>query len=543
MIAIILVACSSGDPASSGNDGPLVETGRAVTGTVGVEGGSLRATSSTGITYTLDVPAGALAQATQITLTPIRGLDGGPLSDGFVGAVQFGPSGLRFRIPAVLRIGATATAGGRTLVGFGSRNDGTAPGLDLAKSSGGTILLDVAHFSNAGASAATPDDLAHVTPADDVDPAEAAGDALARIVGSGTSADQIAGILRRWYVDAVHPGLQAADGGGAAAEGAALGEWVLWRVKRQTAAEISLIPVASIDALLATEDAEARPLVARAFHAEIDGSNADCVAQHDLAPLAAASGTQQVADHFGLGTADLGLDRHSFLRDACVTPEIESVAIPAPLQAGFPNSMDAQARMRFGNAGEPVGGPFAFSLTAVNATLGTPQGFSTADGRYTSVITAATQGAVSVSVGACVVLPGPLVAGSDLCASQEKLVQGVDLTGTWSGSYSQTIRDEAGNTAPGGGTLTLQIRQNQNAISGTYQNDVSTNLSFPGQVFATLSGVDLLNFQLVQSGQCPGSFTGPATINATGTVITAQFTGTSCAGTHSNGLATITRVP
>ena len=543
VVTLVLVACSSGDSTGAGNNGPLVETGRAVAATVGVEGGSVRATSSTGVTYTLEVPAGALVQSTQITLTPIRGLEGSPLSEGFVGAVQFEPSGLRFRVPAVLRIGAApALSGGRTLVGFGSRNDESGFRLDLATSAGGTTVLDVAHFSDAGASAATPADVASTTPADDLDPMELALDALARVVGSGTSAAQIAEILRRWYIDAVRPELQVADGGGAAAEQLALNEWLLWRAKRRTAAEISLIDPAAVDAQLATEDAEARPLVAAVFRAQIRRENDNCVAQRNLAPLAAASGLQEIADHFGLATVDLGLDRDSFRRDACARPVITSVAVPAPLQAGFPNSMDAQAGLRFGETGEPVGGPFSFSLTAINATLGTPQGFSTAEGKYTTVITAAAQGAVQLTIGACLVLPGEVVIGSDICVSEDRTVRGVDLTGAWSGTYSQTITTESGSTNTSG-NLTLQLTQNQNAISGTYQNSVSTSLSFPGQVFATLSGVDLVNFQLVQSGQCPGTFSGPATINGDGTVITASFSGTSCAGTHSNGHATITRVP
>jgi len=542
VMTLVLVACSSGDSTGTGNNGPLVETSRAVTATVGVEGGSVSATSSTGITYKLDVPAGALVQATQITLTPIRGLDGGLLSDGFVGAVQFGPSGLRFRIPAVLRIGAApALSGGRRLVGFGSANDGSALGLDLARSDGGAVLLDVIHFSDAGASAATPDDVAAALLAGGSDAATAADDALARIAGVGTSAEQIAEILRRWYIDAVRPELQAADGGGAAAEDLAMSEWVLWRVKRQLAKDITPNG-AALDALLATEDAEARPLAARVFRAEIRRENDRCAAQHELAPLAAASGLQEKATRFGLGSADLGLDRDTFLREACVRPEIILVTVPQPLQAGFPNSMDAQAGLRFGETGEPVGEPFSFSLTAINATLDTPQGFSTSDGKYTSVITAAAQGAVQLTVGACLVLPGEVVIGSDICVSEDRTVRGVDLTGAWSGTYSQTITTESGSTNTGG-NLALQLTQNQNAISGTYQNSVSTSLSFPGQVFATLSGVDLVNFQLVQSGQCPGTFSGPATINGDGTVITASFSGTSCAGTHSNGHATITRVP
>jgi len=542
VIALFLTACGGDSTGTGGDGGPLVETSRAVTETVGVEGGSVSATSSTGVTYRLDVPAGALAQATQITLTPIRGLDGGPLSDGFVGAVQFGPSGLRFRIPAVLRIGAApALSGGRRLVGFGSANDGSALGLDLARSDGGAVLLDVIHFSDAGASAATPDDVAAALLAGGSDAATAADDALARIAGVGTSAEQIAEILRRWYIDAVRPELQAADGGGAAAEDLAMSEWVLWRVKRQLAKDITPNG-AALDALLATEDAEARPLAARVFRAEIRRENDRCAAQHELAPLAAASGLQEKATRFGLGSADLGLDRDTFLREACVRPEIILVTVPQPLQAGFPNSMDAQAGLRFGETGEPVGEPFSFSLTAINATLGTPQGFSTSDGKYTSVITAAAQGAVQLTVGACLVLPGEVVIGSDICVSEDRTVRGVDLTGAWSGTYSQTITTESGSTNTSG-NLTLQLTQNQNAISGTYQNSVSTSLSFPGQVFATLSGVDLVNFQLVQSGQCPGTFSGPATINGDGTVITASFSGTSCAGTHSNGHATITRVP
>ena len=69
---------------------------RAVTATIPVEGGTLTATSADGTRFTLVVPAGALVQATTITMTPLASMEGVPFGEGEPMAVQLEPAGLTF---------------------------------------------------------------------------------------------------------------------------------------------------------------------------------------------------------------------------------------------------------------------------------------------------------------------------------------------------------------------------------------------------------------------------------------------------------------
>jgi hypothetical protein len=59
------------------------------------EGGELTLTSADGSVYTLDVPAGALLTETEISMTTIGSLEGGPVESNVYG-VQLEPSGLAF---------------------------------------------------------------------------------------------------------------------------------------------------------------------------------------------------------------------------------------------------------------------------------------------------------------------------------------------------------------------------------------------------------------------------------------------------------------
>ena len=71
---------------------------------IGSEGGSLSVTDPNQVSYTLDVPPGAVDEPLVFTLTPIGTIDGFPLSGGLLGAVRIQPEGLEFAIPAILTI-------------------------------------------------------------------------------------------------------------------------------------------------------------------------------------------------------------------------------------------------------------------------------------------------------------------------------------------------------------------------------------------------------------------------------------------------------
>ena len=71
---------------------------------IGPEGGQLSVTSSTGVKYTYTIPAGALDDTIPFTLKPYIGMQGAPLTGGFMGGVDIEPNGLELNEPAILTI-------------------------------------------------------------------------------------------------------------------------------------------------------------------------------------------------------------------------------------------------------------------------------------------------------------------------------------------------------------------------------------------------------------------------------------------------------
>lgn len=90
---------------------------------VGPDGGQVIATGEDGTTYTLSVPAGALAVEESITLTPLASLGGFPLGGGMSGGVVIGPEDLLFTTPATVTISPSQAPAGEQLIGFGLRGD------------------------------------------------------------------------------------------------------------------------------------------------------------------------------------------------------------------------------------------------------------------------------------------------------------------------------------------------------------------------------------------------------------------------------------
>jgi len=89
-------------PASPVTVTSTVDDGRAVKGTLGRSGGALAATGADGSRFTFVVPAGALPDDVEITMTPIVSSSGAPWTRA-VGA-RFAPAGLQFFQYATLAI-------------------------------------------------------------------------------------------------------------------------------------------------------------------------------------------------------------------------------------------------------------------------------------------------------------------------------------------------------------------------------------------------------------------------------------------------------
>ncbi len=134
------------------------DSGRAVSATIGAEGGSLSADAADGTHFVLELPSHALDRELPIRMTPLSRVDGLPFSRGLVGGVQLEPDGLSLTVPATLTI---RPPGGLRpgAVGFSYVGKGDELALDLSKTDARQIQLQVLHFSGYGAGNATPGDI------------------------------------------------------------------------------------------------------------------------------------------------------------------------------------------------------------------------------------------------------------------------------------------------------------------------------------------------------------------------------------------------
>lgn len=417
LASVLVTACGGGSVGPEATRAPVTESGRISSATIGSGGGRVTATASSGVTYTLEIPAGALSAPVRISLTPISDMGSAPLARQTFGAVLLEPSGLILSIPATLRIGATPTlTGGRKLVGFSSANDGSKFAINLARVDGSSALVNLTHFSIGGGAAATPADILPLAPL--VPTLADADDAIAQL-SALTARDaglvQIVDVFRQWYVEIVKPALTAADGS----------TDIVFMVNSVIAYKtwISTMDYIadrnSLELALAGELNESRPIATRVFNAAINGQLGDCgsaalTIATRLASLSLASSFQSIGQSVGLAGIGSGLDRPTFLQRAnnCVRPVLDPMTLPTPLTIGTSKSLDARAQAVFSGTPDPQSVPFAFSVTATGASVQTPEGFSDAAGRYTTVFTPSAD-STAFTVKACLVIV------SDICVTQQ----------------------------------------------------------------------------------------------------------------------------
>ncbi len=192
-----------------------------VTAVIPVAGGEVTATGADGTRYTLTVPANALANATEIRLTPVASLGGLPAGDGPALAVQLAPEGLLFAEPAMLTIEPATPIPVDEQILFGYHGDGQ--GLFLAAPAmGEAIQIQVIHFSGYGVQKGFLADLEPVRQ-------RLGGSAMDRLAtefgalaqqervdqlmgrSDGTFADRIEPLLDRFEQEVLIPRIQAAE--------------------------------------------------------------------------------------------------------------------------------------------------------------------------------------------------------------------------------------------------------------------------------------------------------------------------------------------
>jgi len=86
----------------------VTDPSRTSTATIPTTGGQVATTASNGLAYTLAFPAGAVATATNVSITPLVSASNLPGSGSFVLGLRAEPSGLSFDVPATLSIALPA---------------------------------------------------------------------------------------------------------------------------------------------------------------------------------------------------------------------------------------------------------------------------------------------------------------------------------------------------------------------------------------------------------------------------------------------------
>jgi hypothetical protein len=131
-----------------------LDTAAAETAIVPRGGGAVMTVGSNGISYALNIPADALFEDTEITITPVTGITNFHLPGGVLAAVHLEPEGLQFLQAATITLtlpGPPAPALiGRGLIGFSMQNDGSGFDSIPFGIDGSVLTLQVHHFSTAG---------------------------------------------------------------------------------------------------------------------------------------------------------------------------------------------------------------------------------------------------------------------------------------------------------------------------------------------------------------------------------------------------------
>lgn len=468
---LALTACGGGDESAPA---PVqLDSSRIARATLDATGGSITATAADGRRYTLTVPAGALSAATEITATPVVSMGSAPLAAGLRGAVRFGPAGLRLAVPATLRIeGAGAAAPtGTTLVGFVRSGDGTSMQLVPPAVVAGALQMDVRHFSDAGVSQATAQEVAQVPVDAAADPVDALVDEHLRAGSAGTPS---ALSLIRLHDARVAPQLTVAESAGVfsvAEREVAVAVAQAWFAMVKISFEADT-PDAALPGGLGSVASALRQRVLALITRSFEFGLSVCV-EPDALLLARVEAVRvvllaerQVASFRNLGGLP-GLDPETVKRRLNDCVRVAFVPrTPPTFEVGRPVSLDAQAQLVFAadpNAAFPVDlvrVDFAFAVNSDDGTIATPTGLAAADGTYTTVVTPRIANP-AFGVEACVV-PSFDLLPSVLCGRQTVRGAAVEPTSVvLAGRATRTldvVNASAGTSATERGTVDLRVR-------------------------------------------------------------------------------------
>jgi hypothetical protein len=473
----LVVACNN-NPAPTGL--PVVESSQSNSVSIGAAGGRISATAKNGTVYTLTIPPEALETAQNIRLTPISSMGNAPLSKRVLAAVQFEPSGLKFKRPARLQIsGNTVVPAGQKRFGFSSKNDGTGFDLEFAGVSNGKFDMDILHFSGAGVGNAPPEEIAEI-PLVPIKPLtqEEYRQLMWDMALDEEPQAEIAKIVQEWFDKLVSPPLEAAQTDNTQM-GQALEAYDFWLSARVRIAYISDGSV-NLEPFLSNTDTLARAKVAAIIKKSLNKTVQECQAaaantDDVLFYLVRMQVLQARSEYYFVNTPDFGLDLESLKRqyNDCARVVIDPITLPS-LSVGSDVSLNATAHLVSTTGVQTNEQPFGFTVTAIGATVKTPEGLSDAAGLYTTVLTPSSA-SVLVDVRACLVLPdfysNAANIVTDICGSgsNQKLFRGtisLESTMTSSRNFIDGENKDVSNVTA---TTSLTFEVNMEIVNGVGQ--------------------------------------------------------------------------
>lgn len=524
----LLLACSNDpvEPPVPTTPEVVVETARAGSATIGVEGGTVTATSASGVAYRLVVPRGALIAPVELTMTPVGAVSNSPVSAGLSAAVRLAPAGLRFAVPARLEIAVTPAPGaGRQAVAFQSASDGSGLLLRTAGSAGSALTLSIAHFSVYGVAVLTPDEISRIPRPPQSDGEGSALDAIAR-APSGSAGD-VASIFRAWWTASVRTRL--AQPASDSALTFALADYAAWRGEAALTDARRGFNGALLTALVPQRDS-ADAAAAGALRGGVSRGNQRCLQSRNAVDAQFALYWQSVSELFLLATVPNQLDAPGVQAALCVLVELRSSSLRQNIAPGDTATLTGRFGVRFRDQAGLSDAVFNVTVAPLGTSTNTPLFRQTdASGNFSVALTrAAAAGPLAIAAQGCLRLGA---VSTNICGSNGVTPNVGALGGIWAGSFTSSVVVSA---VP----VTAVLVQVADTLIGSYAVRLGNGPS--GTIRATIVNGTAVDFRLQQTSSiCLGSFGGQAAV--TGNVLTASYTGSDCLGPHTNGRVILRR--
>jgi len=409
--ALLLAACGGSDEPAPASGAVTVDSARTARASIGPAGGSVSATAADGRRYTLTVPAGALGAATEISATPVTSMGDAPLAAGTRAAVRFGPSGLKFTIPATLRIEGVAApvASGKRRVGFVRSDDGARLQRLPAGTVDGALELPVPHFSDVGVADASAAELALVpltTPETVTEEIWQAVDRRLDALPVSFTVNDIAAVLSAVIDDIVTP-LQTAAAASTEAEVRESGVSAFADVARVIELGVNPQDLPQLLALMGGRVERVRAAAGALMTADFEAGLAGCASPGPadlihLRGLNAAAAVTVLLPGYDLSPGRIGLGLQAPTLLPALGLDVETlrrrlndcarvVFVPQPLptfEVGRSVSLDQKAALVFAiDATQEVAQPFEFTVLGTDADVARASGLSDTLGFFTTVVT------------------------------------------------------------------------------------------------------------------------------------------------------------